>query len=148
MPTILVFLGCLSLFPALAVGFNSIGVIDILAIIITSSAIIIETLADQQMHKFIKSREDIASNIRTGLWKYSRHPNYFGEILFWWGIYFFALAVDFSFWWMIIGPISMVILFLVVSIPLIEKKLGSKPGYESYKNEVSKLVFWFIKKKS
>lgn len=147
MPTILVFLGSLSLFPPFAAGYTSIGVLDVLAVIITSSAIIIETLADQQMAKFVKSREKKDLNIRNGLWKYSRHPNYFGEILFWWGLYFFALAVDLSYWWMIIGPVSILILFFLVSIPLIEKKLESKPGYKSYQEEVSKLVFWFPKNK-
>ncbi|MGB5909700.1 MAG: DUF1295 domain-containing protein, partial [Promethearchaeia archaeon] len=87
MPTILVFLGCLSLYPALSIKNNSFNYIDIIAFSITLFAIIIETAADQQLYNFIKNREDSTKIINKGLWKYSRHPNYFGEILFWWGLY-------------------------------------------------------------
>ena len=147
MPTILVFLGSLSLFPILAIGNSSFGYLDVLALAITTSAIIIEALADQQLRKFVKNRDGYKSIINTGLWKYSRHPNYFGEILFWWGLYIFALAADLSFWWTIVGPISITILFNVVSIPLMEKKnLKRKPKYDSYKQTVSKLIPWFSKK--
>jgi steroid 5-alpha reductase family enzyme len=148
MPTILVFLGSLSLFPSLAINNRPLNLIDILACAITLCAIIIETVSDQQLRKFIRKRKNKDEIINIGLWRYSRHPNYFGEILFWWGLYFFALAVDLTFWWIIIGPISIVFLFLVISIPLIEKKISSKPGYKSYQEEVSKLLPWFPKKKS
>lgn len=147
MPTILVFLGCLSLYPALSIRNNSFNYIDIIAFSITLLAIIIETAADQQLYNFIKNREDSTKIINKGLWKYSRHPNYFGEILFWWGLYLFALATEISFWWMIIGPISITALFYILSIPLIEKRnLSRKPDYLQYKKTVSKLIPWFPKK--
>ncbi|MGB5909948.1 MAG: DUF1295 domain-containing protein, partial [Promethearchaeia archaeon] len=146
MPTILVFLGCLSLYPAISIRNNSLNYIDIIAFSITLFAIIIETAADQQLYNFMKNREDPTKNINKGLWKYSRHPNYFGEILFWWGLYLFALATKISFWWMIIGPISITILFYILSIPLIEKRnLSRKPDYLQYKKTVSKLIPWFPK---
>ncbi|MFX1494104.1 MAG: DUF1295 domain-containing protein [Promethearchaeota archaeon] len=147
MPTILVFLGCLSLYPALSIRINSFNYIYIIALSITLIAIIIETAADQQLYKFIKNREDSTKIINKGLWKYSRHPNYFGEILFWWGLYLFALATEISFWWMIIGPISITALFYILSIPLMEERnLSRKPDYIQYKKTVSKLILWFPKK--
>ena len=142
MPTILVFLGSLSLYPPLGTIATPFNFIDIIATLITFSAIAIETIADQQLNKFIKTRQDKEQIIQQGLWKYSRHPNYFGEILFWCGLYLFALASDSSYWWMIIGPVFIIIMFLVVSIPLMEERMLKRPGYAIYKSKVSKLIPW------
>jgi steroid 5-alpha reductase family enzyme len=147
MPTILVYLGSISLYPILSLRTQSFWSLDILALFITLIAIIFETLADQQLYNFTKNRINSQEFITTGLWRYSRHPNYFGEILFWWGLYLFALATDFSFYWVIIGPLSITILFNVVSIPLMENRnLKKKPNYIFYQEKVSRLVPWFPKK--
>lgn len=149
MPTILVYLGSISLYPAVSVRKNPFGFLDIIATILTLSSILLETIADQQLYRFIKNRENPRQIITTGLWKYSRHPNYLGEISFWWGLYVFAIASDFSFFWTIIGPISITILFIAVSIPLMERRnLKMKPGYAEYKKKVSWLIFWFPKRKT
>ncbi|MHA2430657.1 MAG: DUF1295 domain-containing protein [Promethearchaeota archaeon] len=148
MPTIVVFLGCLSLYPIFSINRSSFGYIDVIVLSITLFAIIIETVSDQQLYQFIKNRENSAEFIKKGLWKYSRHPNYFGEILFWWGLYLFALITELSFWWMIIGPLSITILFYVLSIPMMEERnLSRKPTYLEYKESVSKLIPWFPKKR-
>jgi steroid 5-alpha reductase family enzyme len=64
-----------------------------------------------------------------GLWAYSRHPNYFGEITFWWGIYLFGLAANAAYWWTIIGPASVTLLFATSQHPPDgEKKSGRKAG--------------------
>lgn len=147
MPTIVVFLGCLSLYPIFTIRHSSFGYIDIIALCTTLFAIIIETISDQQLYQFIKNREDSTKIIKKGFWKYSRHPNYFGEILFWWGLYLFALITELSFWWVIIGPISITTLFYVLSIPMMEERnLSRKPNYSEYKESVSKLIPWFPKK--
>jgi steroid 5-alpha reductase family enzyme len=146
MPTILVYFGSISLYPALSLRANSLNILDIFALLITASAIIIEAIADQQLYKFVRKRENPQQIIANGLWRYSRHPNYFGEILFWWGIYIFALASNLTFFWAVIGPISITILFNIVSIPLMEKrKLEKKPDYADYKKRVSRLIPWFPK---
>ncbi|MHA2180844.1 MAG: DUF1295 domain-containing protein [Promethearchaeota archaeon] len=146
MPTLMVYLGSISLYPSLSLRSRSTGLIDILATIITGGAILIETLADQQSYKFRKRRETSKQIITTGLWRYSRHPNYFGEILFWWGLYLFAIAADISFYWAIIGPICITILFYVVSIPMMEKRnLERKPEYKKYKDQTPRLIPWFPK---
>ena len=149
MPTIVVFLGCLSLYPIFSINRSSFGYIEVIALSITLFAIIIETVSDQQLYQFIKNRENSTEIIKKGLWKYSRHPNYFGEILFWWSLYLFALITELSFWWMIIGPLSITILFYILSIPMMEERnLSRKPTYLEYKESVSKLIPWFPKKKT
>lgn len=148
MPTVMVYLGSISLYPVLSLRTSSMGIIDIFAIIITGGAILVESLADQQSYKFRKKRENYTQVIKTGLWRYSRHPNYFGEILIWWGLYLFAVATDILFYWAIIGPICITILFYVVSIPMMEKRnLERKPDYIAYKKQTSRLIPWFQRKK-
>jgi steroid 5-alpha reductase family enzyme len=146
MPTVMVYLGSISLYPALSLRTSPIGIIDILAITITGGAILVESLADQQSYSFRKSRENSKQIITTGLWRYSRHPNYFGEILFWWGLYLFAIATDLSNYWAIIGPVCITILFYVISIPMMERRnLERKPEYKRYKEHTSRLIPWFQK---
>ncbi|MHA1307127.1 MAG: DUF1295 domain-containing protein [Candidatus Heimdallarchaeota archaeon] len=82
-----------------------------------------------------------------GLWAYSRHPNYFGEVAFWWGLFFFALAADLTWWWTVAGGIAMIILFIFISIPLLEnKQLAKRPEYADYKKRVSMFIPWFPRK--
>ncbi len=146
MPTVIVFLGCLSLYPALAAGEKPFGMLDIIAIIITAGAILIETIADEQLRKFIRKRTQPGEIMTEGLWAYSRHPNYFGEVIFWWGLFFFALAAGYDYWWTISGPVSITILFTFVSIPLMEKRsLKRRPGYGELKKKIPALIPWFPK---
>ena len=148
MPTIMVYLGSISLYPVLSLRTEPLGILDIFGIIVTATAIILETVADQQSYKFRRNRESSQEIITTGLWKYSRHPNYLGEIMFWWGLYIFALAANVLYIWAIIGPIAMTLLFYGVSIPLMEKRnLEQKPDYAEYKKITSKLILWFPKKR-
>lgn len=145
-PTTVVFLGCLSLYPALSSGFNPFGFFDVIGILITFSAILIETIADEQLQRFLKNEKTARQTLSSGLWAHSRHPNYFGEISFWWGLYFFSLAADLSYWWTIIGPIGITLLFIFVSIPMMEKHLSRRLGYAEYQQKVSKLIPWFSRK--
>ncbi len=140
MPTILVFFGCLSLFPSLNSGSNNFRFLDYVAIVITLGAIILETIADYQMAQFVKLKQNPQEVMDKGLWGKSRHPNYLGEILFWWGIYFFALSADPQFWWTILGPIAITILFIFISIPLMEKRQDLKSEYKDYKSRVPSLI--------
>ncbi|HEY7420301.1 MAG TPA: DUF1295 domain-containing protein, partial [Ktedonobacteraceae bacterium] len=145
-PTTLVFLGCLALWPALEHGMQPFNWLDVVALIVTLGAITIETTADLQMRHFRRAAPKPDQVIPPGLWLYSRHPNYFGEVSFWWGLFLFGLAADPSFWWTIIGPLAMLALFLFLSIPLMEKHLLAKrPGYVEYQQQVSAFVPWFTK---
>jgi steroid 5-alpha reductase family enzyme len=85
-------------------------------------------------------------SITSGLWGYSRHPNYFGELSFWWGLYLFALAAGQNSPWMIAGAISMTLLFVFISIPMMEKRmLEKKPDYKEVQKNISMLIPFFKK---
>jgi steroid 5-alpha reductase family enzyme len=115
--------------------------------------LIIETIADAQKYNFNNTAANKDKFIDHGLWKISRHPNYFGEILCWVGLYVFVF-LSFSKSEMLIaliGPIyiSFVLLFLT-GIPTVEKradkKWGDDPAYLEYKRRTSILIPWFLKK--
>jgi steroid 5-alpha reductase family enzyme len=77
----------------------------------------------------------------SGLWGWSRHPNYFGEISFWVSIFLFSLPLFMSgMYWLISGMVMMIILFVFISIPMMEKREMRKEGYEAYRKRVSALV--------
>ena len=143
MPTVMVFLGCLSLIPSLAETAASFGILDLIALMVTAGAIWIEARADLDITRFSSSGEESGSLLKSGLWSISRHPNYFGEILFWWGLYVFALAANPRYWWAIIGPLAITVLFLTVSIPMIERRhLTLKLDYPDYQESTSMLIPW------
>lgn len=146
-PTILVFLGCIPIYFALTSDLRVFGTLDIVAIIITGGAVLIEGTADQQLRRFVLSPPVPGRLLTTGLWKFSRHPNYFGELGLWWGVFVFGLAASPSTEWPIIGPVSMTFLFVLISIPMIEKRhLERKPMYHAYMQRTSFLIPWFPKK--
>jgi len=141
-PTIIVFLGCLSLYPALISGQADLGWFDALALLITCSAIYVETIADIELHRFRNMRTSNATILTTGVWGWCRHPNYLGEIGFWIGLFIFGFAAqgDFSHY-IVAGPVSMILLFTIVSIPMIDKKLiNDKPEYAEYSRSTFSLL--------
>jgi steroid 5-alpha reductase family enzyme len=96
-----------------------------------------ETVGDWQLSKFIKNPANKGKIIQSGLWQYTRHPNYFGEVAQWWGIGIIALSVPYG-WLGFVGPLFITFLILKVSgIPLLEKKLEENPDFAEYKKRVS-----------
>lgn len=139
MPTLLVFAGCLSVFQALS-GSAPLGWLDLLATVWVFGAITIETVADNQLRAFVASKPPKGTILRTGLWSISRHPNYLGELGFWWGLFFFALAAE-PRWLPLVGPLSMTALFVFASLPLIEKRSRERrPNWDRHVAEVPVLV--------
>jgi steroid 5-alpha reductase family enzyme len=114
----------------------------------------IEALADRQKNRFYAVAINRGKWLDTGLWHYSRHPNYFGEILVWLGIYVFSLA-SLDLWQSLLGFLSplyiSVLLIFVSGIPILEKsaekKFGQNPAYRSYKENTNLLIIWFSGKK-
>jgi steroid 5-alpha reductase family enzyme len=102
-----------------------------IGMVVCVGAATLQLVADTQMQKYRKSGQH--GLIRTGLWKYARHPNYLGEILMWWGIAIQAISVMPSHWWVVAGALANTILFFSVSIPLADKRQSAKPGYAEYK---------------
>jgi steroid 5-alpha reductase family enzyme len=140
-PTLVVFVGLLPLWPALGAPRHSFNVVDVVALVVTAAAIAVETLADNQMRAFARNPDNRGRTIDVGLWSRSRHPNYLGEISFWCGLYLFGLAADPHWWWTIAGPAVMVLLFQTASIPMMEtRSLQRRPTYADYQARVPKLL--------
>jgi steroid 5-alpha reductase family enzyme len=122
MPTIWVFLGLLPLYPALTRP-SPITALHLLALVVTTAAIAIEATADRQLRVFLRTRRDAESVLNTGLWAYCRHPNYLGEVLFWWGLYLCGLATAPTWAWAGVGPLSITLLFVFISVPWMDRRL-------------------------
>jgi len=146
-PTIMVLLGCLPLIPIISSDAPLLWT-DVLGFCISFFAIEIERRSDNQLRNF-KQHPGDSKVCETGLWKYSRHPNYFGEISFWGGIFIMAYGLNFADNLIYgIGFLSMVILFVFISIPMMEKRQMQKEGFDLYRKRVSMLIPWFPKKGS
>ncbi len=140
-PTVVVFLGLLPLYPALAAGSRPLGLLDALAVLVAGGGILLETVADQQLNAFVRSGRARGATLQTGLWARMRHPNYLGENLFWWGLWLFGLAADPAWWWTGIGAVAITVMFLTASIPMIdERMLARRPDYADYKARVPALL--------
>jgi steroid 5-alpha reductase family enzyme len=130
MPTLIVYLTTL---PAVFVIRQALraNIGSFIGMAVCIGAATLQLVADTQMQKYRKSGQH--GLIRTGLWKYARHPNYLGEILMWWGIAIQAVSVMPEHWWLVAGAVANTILFFSVSIPLADKRQSAKPGYAEYK---------------
>jgi steroid 5-alpha reductase family enzyme len=139
MPTIVVFGGCLPLYPTLS-SRGPLGILDGVALVVTGAAIWIEAAADKQLYRFVRDRSFPDQVLETGLWARCRHPNYLGELLFWWGLYLFGLAAGLQHWWTGVGALSITVLFCFISIPMIERRMLGKPGYAERVKKVPTLI--------
>ena len=98
---------------------------------------VFESIGDYQLMLFIKQRQNKSDIMQTGLWKYTRHPNYFGEVLVWWGIFIMVLPLQYGIW-TIISPITISFLLLYVSgIPMLEAKYKHHQTFQDYKKRTS-----------
>lgn len=140
-PTVQVFLGCVPIYFVTRSSEVALGWLDALAFGVCLGAVLIETIADLQLHAFIKRRQP-GQIMDRGLWAWSRHPNYFGELSFWWGLMLFGLAASPSNWmWILPGALSMTAMFVFVSVPFLDQRsLERRPGYADYCRRVSALV--------
>ena len=137
MPTILVFVAMLPGFELYeTTATANIGLWAGFAMCIAAATI--QLIADTQIHHFRKTHPGQYCNV--GLWRKGRHPNYFGEILMWWGVGMMYASQEMPDW-RIVGPIAMTALFLLVSIPMMERRQRqNKPGYEEYRKRTRMLI--------
>ena len=139
-PTIIVFLGMLPTMYLMDLVINNseeieVSAASIFAVIIILVAIILETVADIQMHKFRKDSNNKGKINESGLWKIARHPNYGGEILFWIGVFLYTSSMDGAgnSFILAFSPLIVFLLFAFISVPMMEKRQKkNKPGYEDY----------------
>lgn len=136
-PTVIVFFCILPAVEAIHCGALFTPVSG-LCILLSVFAFTVQGIADVQMHSFKKNGGQ--GFIRNGLWKHSRHPNYLGEILMWWGIGLACFAAMPDKWYLLSGAFANTCLFLFVSIPLAENHQARKPGFEEYKKQTRVLI--------
>ena len=144
-PTMIVFIGMLPGFNFIEKAVSTqLNVATIISFVVMFIATIIELISDIQMYNFRKTNKVHGKIMNQGLWKYSRHPNYFGEILFWisiWLAYFSAESSFITGLLMASCPISIFVMFEFVSIPMLEKRqLKNKPEYREYMENSNALL--------
>jgi steroid 5-alpha reductase family enzyme len=126
---------------------NSAGTLkwfNLIGVLIWAIGFYFESRSDRELQEFKSDPKNKGKVLQSGLWAYSRHPNYFGEVTMWWGIWLLNLS---PIWWTIVGPITITYLILKVSgIPLLEKRYQGNPEFEEYKKKVSIFIPWFPKK--
>ena len=121
----------------------SIGPIAIIGAMIAIAGIVIETVADMQLTRFRSNPQNKGTILNTGLWRYSRHPNYFGELCTWWGLFVIASENPIGLF-TIVGPLAYTYLIInVTGQRTLDKKLArEKPGYGDYMQSTSGLIPW------
>jgi steroid 5-alpha reductase family enzyme len=126
---------------------NQLTWLDTVGASIWAIGFLFETVGDWQLARFKTDPKNKGKVMDKGLWAYSRHPNYFGECLVWWGLFLISFSNPGN-WWTIISPLIVTIVLLkMTGIPLTEKTIGDKrPGYREYIDRTNAFIPWFPKK--
>lgn len=131
------------LLPALFIHASaptSLHILDIIGAIIWAIGFFFESVGDRQLKDFLKDPAHKGKIMDQGLWAYSRHPNYFGEVLQWWGIFLLASSLPYGYL-TIVSPVTITLLILFVSgVPMLEKKYAGRPDFEAYKKRTSMFI--------
>lgn len=146
-PTVMTFLGVLPLFSA-STSRAPLGALDLAAAAVTLAAITIEAVSDRHLRVFReaqRARGGEGAICDAGLWRWSRHPNYFGECTFWLGLWIFGVATaPERALWTAAGFVGIVVMFVTGTIPMMERRsLERRPGFAEHQRRVSMLVPWF-----
>ena len=138
-PTLVVYLATL---PVIAyASVEAFSAIDIIGLAVIVLGTLLEFIADAQMKAFVKIRKDRSEVLNRGVWKYSRHPNYLGEISIWFGVALTLILSHFNYWHFIVGAVVNLLMFIFISIPMEERHFKDyKPDYEQYKKETHMLL--------
>ena len=136
-PTVVVY-GCI--LPAVWAVINGVAANlgSVIFLCVSLGAATMQGIADYEMHTFRKNKN--GAFIRNGLWKYSRHPNYLGEILMWWGVALSVICVAPTAWYIATGAFANTILFFAVSIPMADGRQSRKEGFAEYKKQTRMLL--------
>ena len=143
-PTLIVNVSLYPIYEALM--SNNLNNLIYIGFILIILAVVIQYISDAQMRKFKSNESNFGKTMKYGLWKYSRHPNYLGEVSFWFGIYIFALASGSTSIWLLACPIVMLALFVFISCPMMDNRsLKKRPDYKEYMDKTPQLIMWFVK---
>lgn len=139
-PTLQVFAGLIPVYVVATRAGEPFGWLDVVAFVIGLAAVALETVADEQMRRFVAERKP-GQVMDRGVWSWSRHPNYFGEFGVWLSFGLFGLAAAPGSWWVLSGAVLMLVLLLAASIPMMEQRsLERRPAYADVVGRVSRFV--------
>lgn len=140
-PTLQVFLGMVPVYVVTTRVGRDVGWLDYVAVAVGLGAVLLEAVADAQMHRFARTKRP-GEVMDQGVWAWSRHPNYLGEVTFWFALALFGVAgFPASWWWIFVGAVAMLLLFLLVSIPMMEQRsLERRPAYADVVTRVPRLL--------
>lgn len=141
------FLALIVALPLMSI-FNSdtqVNSLDYIALVLWFIGMFFESISDLQLARFKANKKNQGKVMNTGLWRFSRHPNYFGEFCIWWSFFLFAIAS--GYWWSIVSPLLMTILLLKVSgVSLLESTITERrPDYVEYSRTTNAFFPWFPK---
>ena len=138
-PTIVVYAGLTSAF--FAIQESRFAPLSVIGMAVMVGAVFLAFLADKAIHRFLSAHKGEGKTCNISVWKYSRHPNYLGEMSFWTGMYLYFVALRPDIWYKGLGFLSIIVLFLTVSIPMMEKhNLSRRSDYAAYKAATSMLL--------
>lgn len=147
-----VFMWCIAL--SLQIGQISpeparLTILDTAGMLLWGIGFLFESVGDWQLAKFKADPESRGKVLDRGLWAYTRHPNYFGEVLIWWGLFLMTLSTPWGFWTVISPLIITVVLLKMTGIPITEKNIArTRPGYAEYVRRTNAFFPWFPKKEA
>jgi steroid 5-alpha reductase family enzyme len=118
---------------------GSLGALDVLGIALWAAGVFFEAVGDTQLARFKADPASKGTVMDRGLWRYTRHPNYFGDFCVWWGM--FAIALSGGAWWALVSPLVMTVLLTRVSgKDHLERSMSERPGYAAYVERTSGFV--------
>jgi steroid 5-alpha reductase family enzyme len=124
------------------------GFLDAAGVLVWAVGLVFEAVGDAQLLHFVRDPSRRGLVLDTGLWRYTRHPNYFGEALLWWGPFLVALSTPDGVW-ALVSPLTIGALLLFVSgIPMLEARMARSPAFRAYQARTSAFVPWFPRRGS
>jgi steroid 5-alpha reductase family enzyme len=124
------------------------GFLDAAGVLVWAVGLAFEAVGDAQLLRFVRDPSRRGLVLDTGLWRYTRHPNYFGEALLWWGPFLVALSTPDGVW-ALVSPLTIGALLLFVSgIPMLEARMARSPAFRAYQARTSAFVPWFPRRGS
>ncbi len=129
-----------------AVGAQTMTWTSWVGVLVWLTGFYFESVGDRQLALFKSDPANKGKIITTGLWAYTRHPNYFGEATMWWGIFLIALGAGQPIWTVLSPVIITYLLVFVSGVPLLEKKYKDRPDFQAYAKKTSVFIPWFPKK--
>lgn len=135
--------------PVLVINRNpggALGFLEVVGVCVWLFGFLFESVGDEELARFARDPHNHGKILQSGLWRYTRHPNYFGEVVQWWGIWLVAIGVSGG-WFSIAGPLTITLMILQVSgIPMLEKKMAENPDFAEYRRRTSVFVPWIPKR--